>query len=118
GLALVAASLMLSVWSWRRARAAPAPSPEPLPDSFSDPPPDPLPDPPADPPADPPEAGQDPPDDNTGIYWAPGGGGRAPPGGFRILARVPLGGPMPRRLGPPCRPGPFHRDPGRSRLGG
>src|SRR5881296_2070381 len=66
GLALVGATLMLSVWSWRRARSAPAPAPA------SDPPSDPFPDPPLDPLPDPlpepPEAGQDPPDDNTRIY--------------------------------------------------
>src|SRR3989442_1740328 len=64
GLALVAASLMLSVWAWRRGRSAspvpPQPSMDPAPDSPSDPPQDPVPDPPGDP--------QDPPDDNTRIY--------------------------------------------------
>ena len=66
GLALVGATLMLSVWSWRRARSAPAPTPVPDPsaDSFPDPPLDPLPD----PLPDPQEAAQDPPNDNTRIY--------------------------------------------------
>lgn len=66
GLALVGASLMLSVWSWRRARSAPAPNPVP------DPPPepalDPLPEPLSDPAPDPQQEAQDPPDDNTRIY--------------------------------------------------
>ena len=66
GLALVGATLMLSVWSWRRARSAPAAAPAP------DPPPDPFPDPPLDPAPDPlpdsQEAAPDPPDDNTRIY--------------------------------------------------
>src|SRR5207245_9924509 len=68
GLALVGATLMLSVWSWRRARAAPAaptPSPDPSSDPFPDPPLEPLPD----PSSDPQEAAPDPPDDNTRIYW-------------------------------------------------
>jgi hypothetical protein len=66
GLALVGATLMLSVWSWRRARAAPAPTPapDPLSNPFPDPPLDPLPD----PAPDPQEAAPDPPDDNTRIY--------------------------------------------------
>jgi len=66
GLALVGATLMLSVWSWRRARSAPAaaPAPDPPSDPFPDPPLDPLPD----PSPDPQEAAQDPPDDNTRIY--------------------------------------------------
>src|SRR5438128_11193884 len=67
GLALVGATLMLSVWSWRRARAAPAaptPSPDPSSDPFPDPPLEPLPD----PSSDPQEAAPDPPDDNTRIY--------------------------------------------------
>jgi len=66
GLALVGATLMLSVWSWRRARSAPAAAPAP------DPPSDPFPDPPLDPAPDPlpdsQEAAPDPPDDNTRIY--------------------------------------------------
>jgi len=66
GLALVGATLMLSVWSWRRARSAPAPAPA------SDTPSDPFPDPPLDPLPDPlpepQEPAQDPPDDNTRIY--------------------------------------------------
>jgi hypothetical protein len=67
GLALVGATLMLSVWSWRRARAAPAApagSPDPPSDPFPDPPLEPLPD----PSPDPQEAAPDPPDDNTRIY--------------------------------------------------
>ena len=67
GLALVGATLMLSVWSWRRARAAPAApasSPDPPSDPFPDPPLEPLPDPSPDPQG----AAQDPPDDNTRIY--------------------------------------------------
>jgi len=66
GLALVGATLMLSVWSWRRTRSAPAPAPAPDPasDSFPDPPLDPLPD----PLPEPQEAAQDPPNDNTRIY--------------------------------------------------
>src|SRR2546426_236847 len=66
GLALVGATLMLSVWSWRRTRSAPAPAPAPDPasDPFPDPPLDPLPD----PLPEPQEAAQDPPDDNTRIY--------------------------------------------------
>ena len=67
GLALVGATLMLSVWSWRRARAAPAApasSPDPTSDPFPDPPLEPLPDPSSDPQG----AAQDPPDDNTRIY--------------------------------------------------
>jgi hypothetical protein len=67
GLALVGATLMLSVWSWRRARAAPAspaPSPDPTSDPFPDPPLEPVPD----PSSDPQEATPDPPDDNTRIY--------------------------------------------------
>ena len=47
GLALVAASLMLSVWSWRRARSAPAapldPAPAPAADPIAEPPLDPAP---------------------------------------------------------------------------
>ncbi len=62
GLALLAASLMLSVWAWRRAPPAPAPSPDPAPDPPSDPQPDPAFDP------APHEAAPDPPDDNTRIY--------------------------------------------------
>ena len=66
GLALVGATLMLSVWSWRRARSAPAPAlaPDPASDPLPDPPLDPLPD----PLPEPQEAAQDPPDDNTRIY--------------------------------------------------
>jgi len=60
GLALMAASLMLSVWAWRRPPSATAPTPEPSPDPPSDPP--------SDPSLSPPEASQDPPDDNTRIY--------------------------------------------------
>ena len=68
GLALVGATLMLSVWSWRRARAAPA-APAPSPDRASDPFPDPPLEPVADPSPDPQEAAADPPaDDNTRIY--------------------------------------------------
>jgi len=66
GLALVGATLMLSVWSWRRGprTPTPAPAPDPPSDPFPDPPLDPLPD----PSPDPQEAAQDPPDDNTRIY--------------------------------------------------
>ncbi|HVG36539.1 MAG TPA: hypothetical protein VNA10_02290 [Thermoplasmata archaeon] len=67
GLALVGATLMLSVWSWRRARAAPAapaPSADPTSDPFPDPPLEPVPDPSSDPQG----AAPDPPDDNTRIY--------------------------------------------------
>jgi len=67
GLALVGATLMLSVWSWRRARAAPAApasSPDPTSDPFPDPPLEPVPD--SSP--DPQEATPGPPDDNTRIY--------------------------------------------------
>lgn len=64
GLALMAASLMLSVWAWRRALSAPAPTSEPAPDPASDPVADPAPD----PSPDPPEVPQNPPDDNTRIY--------------------------------------------------
>ena len=67
GLALVGATLMLSVWSWRRARAAPAApasSPDPTSDPFPDPPLEPVPD----SPPDPQEATPGPPDDNTRIY--------------------------------------------------
>jgi hypothetical protein len=60
GLALLGASLMLSVWAWRRAPAAPVPS--------ADPPSDPPTDSPADPIPDPQGAMQDPSDDNTRIY--------------------------------------------------
>ena len=64
GLALVAASLMLSVWAWRRGRSSrpvpPEPSMDPAPDPPSDPPQAPVPEPPEDP--------QDPPDDGTRIY--------------------------------------------------
>src|SRR2546430_4761604 len=60
GMALMAASLMLSVWAWRRALSAPGPTSEPAPDPSSDPASDPA--------ADPPEAPQVPPDDNTRIY--------------------------------------------------
>jgi len=68
GLALVGATLMLSVWSWRRARAAPA-APAPSPDRASDPFPDPPLEPVPDPSPDPQEAAADPPaDDNTRIY--------------------------------------------------
>src|SRR2546430_11030298 len=53
GLALVGATLMLSVWSWRRGRSAPAPTPPSPPDAarnpFPDPPPVPLPHPLSDP---------------------------------------------------------------------
>jgi hypothetical protein len=55
GMALMAASLMLSVWAWRRAPPAPGPTPEPT----SNPPSSPAP--------DPPRASRDP-DDNTRIY--------------------------------------------------
>jgi len=55
---------MLSVWAWRRALSAPAPTSEPAPDPASDPAADPAPD----PFPDPPEVLQDPPDDNTRIY--------------------------------------------------
>src|SRR3989440_6828261 len=61
GLALMAASLMLSVWAWRRAPLAPGPTPE----SSSDPPADPA---ALDPSPDPPEVSEDPPDDNTRVY--------------------------------------------------
>ena len=64
GLALVGATLMLSVWSWRRARSAPAPATDSAADPLPDPPLDPLPD----PLPEPQEAAQDPPDDNTRIY--------------------------------------------------
>ena len=66
GLALVGATLMLSVWSWRRGRSAPAPTPAPdaAANPFPDPPLDPLPD----PLPEPQEAAQDPPNDNTRIY--------------------------------------------------
>ena len=68
GLALVGATLMLSVWSWRRARAAPT-APAPSPDRASDPFPDPPLEPVPDPSPDPQEAAADPPaDDNTRIY--------------------------------------------------
>src|SRR5256886_16277345 len=54
GLALVGATLMLSVWSWRRGRSAPAPTPTPAPDAaagpFPAPPLDPLPGPLSQPP--------------------------------------------------------------------
>jgi hypothetical protein len=60
GMALMAASLMLSVWAWRRALSAPGPTSEPVPDPASDPAPDPAP--------DPAEAPQVPADDNTRIY--------------------------------------------------
>jgi hypothetical protein len=61
GLALMAASLMLSVWAWRRAPSAPGPSLEPSPDPLSDPAA-------LDPAPDPPEVSADPPDDNTRVY--------------------------------------------------
>jgi len=61
GLALMAASLMLSVWAWRRALSATGPTPEPSSDPAA-------PDPGPDPSADPPDASHDPPDDNTRIY--------------------------------------------------
>src|SRR3989475_2719515 len=66
GLAFGGATLILSVWSWRRTRSAPAPAPAPDPasDPFPDPPLDPLPD----PLPEPQEAAQDPPNDNTRIY--------------------------------------------------
>jgi hypothetical protein len=67
GLALVGATLMLSVWSWRRTRAAPASAPAPASDPLSNPFPDPPLDPIPDPAPDPPEAASDPPDD-TRIY--------------------------------------------------
>ena len=60
GLALVAASLMLSVWSWRHAPLAPNPA--------SDPPLDSSPDPSSDPAPIPQDPSQEPPDDNTRIY--------------------------------------------------
>jgi len=66
GLALMAASLMLSVWAWRRALSAPGPTSEPVPDPASDPASDPVADPAPDPAS--PEAPQVPPDDNTRIY--------------------------------------------------
>lgn len=56
GLALVGASLTLSVWSWRHPAPAPNPSSDPLPDSSPDPSPY------------APEPAQEPPDDNTRIY--------------------------------------------------
>jgi hypothetical protein len=63
GLALVAASLMLSVWSWRRARSAPALSSDSAPSSAADPVADPLPEPvPVDP------EPNEPLDDKTRIY--------------------------------------------------
>ena len=68
GLALVGATLMLSVWSWRRGRSAPAPTPTPAPDAAADPFPDPPLDPLPDPLPEPQEAAQDPPNDNTRIY--------------------------------------------------
>src|SRR5437879_3696799 len=68
GLAVVAASLMLSVWAWRRALSAPGPTSEPAPDPASDPASDPVADPAPDPTPDPPEAPQVPRDDNTRIY--------------------------------------------------
>ena len=64
GMALMAASLMLSVWAWRRGLSAPGPTSDPASDPASDPVADPAPDPAPDPPAAP----QDPPDDNTRIY--------------------------------------------------
>jgi hypothetical protein len=68
GEALVAASLMLSVSSWRRAGSARTSSA----DSSSDPPlnsaSDPAPDPPAPSSSDPQDSVQDPPDDDTRIY--------------------------------------------------
>src|SRR5438445_3827709 len=67
GLALVGATLMLSVWSWRRARAAPAtraPSPDPASDPFPDPPLEPV----RAPSPDPQEAAADPPNDKTRTY--------------------------------------------------
>ena len=64
GLALMAASLMLSVWAWRRALSAPGPSADPASEPGADPAADPVPD----PVSDPPEASPDPPDDNTRIY--------------------------------------------------
>src|SRR5207253_5145896 len=63
GLALTAASLMLSVWAWRRALSAPGATSEPA----SDPAPDPVVDSAPDPSPDPPAAPQDPRDDNTRI---------------------------------------------------
>ena len=68
GLALMAASLMLSVWAWRRALSAPGPTSEPAPDPASDPASDPVADPAPGPTPDPPEAPQVPRDDNTRIY--------------------------------------------------
>lgn len=56
GLALLGASLMLSVWSWRR--GVPAHEASPVPPS----------DPAIDPPSSAQEPAQDPPDDNTRIY--------------------------------------------------
>ena len=77
GLALVAASLMLSVWAWRRGRSSrpvpPEPSMDPAPDPPSDPPQASVPEPPGDP--------QDPPDDGTRIY----------------RALFPIDGPRPQR---------------------
>jgi len=60
GLALMAASLMLSVWAWRRTPSDSGPAPEPSPDPTSDPVPDPS--------SGFAEASQDPPDDNTRVY--------------------------------------------------
>jgi hypothetical protein len=56
GLALMGASLMLSVWAWRHAPPTPGPTAEPSSD------------PPAGPSPDPPGASQDPSDDNTRVY--------------------------------------------------
>ena len=64
GMALLAASLMLSVWAWRRAPPAPKPSVDAAPDSPLDPAHDPV----FDPLPAAPEGGQDPPDDDTRIY--------------------------------------------------
>jgi hypothetical protein len=60
GLALLGASLMLSVWAWRRGPAAAVPSADPPSDSPMDGPADPIPDPQGAPP--------NPSDDNTRIY--------------------------------------------------
>jgi hypothetical protein len=59
GLALVGASLMLSVWSWRQGPPAPTSSPDPLPDSFPDS---------SSSAVDPVDPAQDPRDDKTRIY--------------------------------------------------
>ena len=68
-IALIGASLMLSVWAWRRGRQAPSSPPPPAPfDPTQEPPSDPAPDPVADPPSAPEDPAPDPADDNTRIY--------------------------------------------------